>query len=393
MNLSAMAALFTTVGFSRARVLAETEEFYGRLPAEADIPALPLALWPLLKVFVPFGIQAKRRVVRQQRALPAYLAGEAAAAEALRAQISAVTAPAALAELWTTTLRPAFQHAAQMMQAGTSLYENLARSLRRALEKSVGVEDSNALLSGLNAGGPLASLGPVLGLWQVSQGQLSRADFAAQYGHRGAHELELSWPRPSEDPAWIDAQLASAAGVDVPALLAKQQAQHAAAWERYAARYPRQAPALRRQLAAAADGGRQREASRSALTRLAGVVRAYLLRAGALTGLGDEIFFLSLEEAAAHLRGEALGRTAASYIPARRATHARYSALPPYPALIRGRFDPVRWAADPHRRTDLFDAHARPATIAGRHYPHRFCRGSRHRRGPCARARLRRGRR
>ena len=43
-------------------------------------------------------------------------------------------------------------------------------------------------------------------------------------------------------------------------------------------------------------------------------------------------------------------------IPARRTTHARYCALPPYPALIRGRFDPFRWAADPRRRGDLFDA-------------------------------------
>ena len=50
----------------------------------------------------------------------------------------------------------------------------------------------------------LASLGLVLGLWQVSQGQLSRADFLVQYGHRGAHEFELSAPRPVEEPAWLD---------------------------------------------------------------------------------------------------------------------------------------------------------------------------------------------
>jgi len=40
----------------------------------------------------------------------------------------------------------------------------------------------------------------------------------------------------------------------------------------------------------------------------------------------------------------------------KRLPHARYSALPPYPALIRGRFDPFSWAADPQRRSDLFDA-------------------------------------
>ena len=49
-------------------------------------------------------------------------------------------------------------------------------------------------------------------------------------------------------------------------------------------------------------------------------------------------------------------------IPARRETHARYSALPPYPAIIRGRFDPFAWAADPRRRSDLYDAHASDST-------------------------------
>ena len=362
MNMSVMAALFTTLGFSQQRVLAEIEEFFGRLPAGLTIPAVPLALGPLLRTFLPFAIKAKRRVVAQQKRLPEYLASEAATAAALKERIAAVGDRAALADLWTSAIEAAYRHAAQMMQAGTSQYENTARALRRELEKAVGTEDTFALLSGLSTGGALASLGPVLGLWQVRQGQLSREAFAAQYGHRGAHEFELSYPRPSEDAAWMETLLAAAADVDVPALLAKQQAQHAAAWDRYAARYPQRAAAMRRKLDEAAAAGRNREAARSALTRLAGVVRAYLLRAGALTGLGDDIFFLSLSETVAYLRGEAAGRQAAGYIPARRATHAKYSALPAYPALIRGRFDPVRWAADPQRRPDLFDAAARPAT-------------------------------
>jgi len=44
-----------------------------------------------------------------------------------------------------------------------------------------------------------------------------------------------------------------------------------------------------------------------------------------------------------------------SAVPGRRATYETYCALPPYPALIRGRFDPVRWAADPNRRADYYD--------------------------------------
>jgi pyruvate,water dikinase len=47
-------------------------------------------------------------------------------------------------------------------------------------------------------------------------------------------------------------------------------------------------------------------------------------------------------------------------VPARRAAYDRYRALPPYPTLIRGRFDPEAWAADPDRRSDVHDASAAP---------------------------------
>jgi pyruvate,water dikinase len=36
--------------------------------------------------------------------------------------------------------------------------------------------------------------------------------------------------------------------------------------------------------------------------------------------------------------------------------YQRYCGLPPYPALIYGRFDPFQWAGDPNRRSDFYDA-------------------------------------
>jgi pyruvate,water dikinase len=72
-----------------------------------------------------------------------------------------------------------------------------------------------------------------------------------------------------------------------------------------------------------------------------------------VAGLGDGIFFLSLDEMVALLKGD---KATAARIPARRETYQRYCALPPYPTLIVGHFDPIQWAADPNRRGDLFDA-------------------------------------
>jgi pyruvate,water dikinase len=78
-----------------------------------------------------------------------------------------------------------------------------------------------------------------------------------------------------------------------------------------------------------------------------------------LTGLGDGVFFLYLDELLDLLSGQ---DTATEHIAARQETHARYKALPPYPTVIRGHFDPFHWAADPNRRSDIYDAHPSPPT-------------------------------
>lgn len=50
--------------------------------------------------------------------------------------------------------------------------------------------------------------------------------------------------------------------------------------------------------------------------------------------------------------------------------YQRYCALPPYPVIIYGRFDPFKWAADPNQRSDFYDARqvsaaTEPAKIKG----------------------------
>jgi pyruvate,water dikinase len=143
--------------------------------------------------------------------------------------------------------------------------------------------------------------------------------------------------------------------VDVDALLEKRRAEFDAAWQRFAERYPRKTKKMRRRIDQVGPANRLREAVRSEITRFYGVIRAWALRVGEMTGLGDDVFFLYLDELLDLRVGD---DTATKYIPARKETHARYCALPPYPMIIRGRFDPFQWAADPDRRNDVYDAYA-----------------------------------
>jgi pyruvate,water dikinase len=143
-------------------------------------------------------------------------------------------------------------------------------------------------------------------------------------------------------------------------MLAQQREAFASAWVRFEARYPTKASAIRRQIESAAHWARMRELARSEYVRDRWLIRAFALRAGELTGLGDSVFFLTLDGLLDLLRGDqALLRS----IPSQQARYQRFKALPAYPSMIVGQFDPFEWTADPNRRTDLFDARANAGLV------------------------------
>jgi pyruvate,water dikinase len=357
-NLSLIASAMGAVGMSRERINRESEEFFGNLPEDIEVPIIPFSRPAVLRRFLPFAVRTMRRRLRNLKELTTFTAGMPEQVEWLYEKIQGAESPADLAQLWRARFEPLLRRAYQMMQAGTSQYENAYRPLHHKLVAQVGEENANLLLSGVSLEGErLASLGPLFGLWQVAEGELSREAYLRQYGHRGEHEFEVSWPRPAEDPAWLDQQLATLAGMDVPALLSRREAAKRAAWEQYRQQFPKEAARREQQIQKTAACARKREAIRSEVTRLLGAARHFAIQAGRLSGLGEDSFFLSLEELLAVLEGqELIGAEFQAEIAARRRANQDFSALPPYPALIKGRFDPAAWAAAPDRRTDLYDA-------------------------------------
>jgi pyruvate,water dikinase len=232
-----------------------------------------------------------------------------------------------------------------------------ATRLKLDLAALVGEMEANTLLSNLSGeSGDLESLGPLVGLAKVKDGTLSREEYMQQYGHRGPHEVELSATGSDEDPDWLDRRLTdfTSSFADLNALLAKQRAECSTAWQRFEARFPEKTESFQRRLAAVAEAAKNREAVRSESTRLSRfVIRPFLLQVGRMTGIGDDVFFLTMDETVALLSGD---RQSISAIPARREMYRRTCALPTYPAIIYGRFDPFMWAADPNRRSDFYDA-------------------------------------
>ncbi|MFI7108892.1 PEP/pyruvate-binding domain-containing protein [Nonomuraea sp. NPDC050227] len=353
MNLSVVHSIAAALGM-RSR-LGAVEQVFGRLPAGLEVPLVRLSRWEIVRRVLPMAVTLQRRVRRNIKELPAFLATSRQRCEELRERVAATSSGPELADLWTSAIEPHLVTSSRMLEAAGRQGGATLVWTRDRLRRLMGEADAEAMLTGVNADGELASLGPVLGLGRLARGEISREEFALAYGHRGPHEFEVSRPRPGEDPAWIDAQLAGLrdlrAGTE--ALLARQEKARQEAWARFAARYPgkeaRMSARVRRWNAVVRD----RESARSENIRAFWVLRAFVVRAGELTGHGDDLFHLYLEEILDVLRGDA---SALARVPVRRATHDRYAALPPYPTVIVGRFDPVRWAADPGRRADVFDA-------------------------------------
>src|ERR1700733_8653326 len=366
-NVSVSMSLEALIGISSRRFVALFGPVLGRLPPLGEIPRARLPRWKASRLMVPATFAMVRRVNANAKRLPQFLADSPARCDRLRAEIEKTGDAAALAGLWTAKVRPLLVEAADMLAAGSSADGITLVSAPGKLAALVGEADAALLLSGQQAedGTSLASLGPVVGLARLARGEIDRDAFVRDYGHRGAHEVDLSIPRPAEDPGWVDDQLAALGGADhdaardADALLATQQAARAAAWERLARSDPRKATAARKLITRWAPAARGREAARSELVRSVWVARTWVLRAGELTGHGDDLFFLELPEVYGLLGGE---RALLDQVPGRRAVFEAYRALPPYPALIRGRFDPARWAADPHRRVDYYDERAAQTT-------------------------------
>lgn len=356
LNISIFATLFYGIGRSRQDLLDYMEgTLYMRLPEDMAIPRVPVSRGTLLRGLL-YALQVQWRQRRGLQKTPAYLATNKAWFERTRSLLQAQRTPAGLYDLWHAKMRDHVKQGVWCVLGSVDHSTAYMLQLRRRLAETAGPADANILIANVgDQGTPLDSVGPVLELASVAQGELSRTAYLEKYGHRGAQEFELSVPRPAEDPQWLEQELQriAQAPVDVAGLLARQRQAFAAAWQRLQARSPQAARRFRPQIAESARRAQLREATRSAYVRDRWSIRLFALRAGELTGLNRQVFFLTLPELLALLAGNSSVTRA---IDSRMGAYQRYKALPPYPAVIRGPFDPFAWAANPHRPTAIFDA-------------------------------------
>jgi pyruvate,water dikinase len=352
-NISRRLSILAAFGIDMNRGARMMGDVLGQFPPGEDIPVTPFSRKKVVKEVVPRIARMVRKLLSAYAGLTRYLRETPGWCERMRKRILQMETAQQLASLGRDELIPYNVKALFSLLAGAGKTV-LAAKVKKELVELVGLEDANALLSNLRGEAELASLGPVTGIAKVRNGNMSREEYLLQYGHRGPHEFELSIPHPAEDEGWLVAQLADTDhATDVETLLSKQQAKYDEAWAKFRERYPSKAKRMARRIAQVGEAARLRETVRSEFIRVLRLNRTFALRGGELTDIGEDVFFLYQDELPKLLAGD---RTPLEHIPPRKQTYERYQAFPPFPSVIRGRFDPVQWAQDPNRRLDYYDA-------------------------------------
>ena len=356
-RLSAVFALYGKSEFAM-KILGE---IFGQLPENLNIPNYPFSRMSLIKLLLPrikhYAVNFTRAIVN----MPEHLRKTPEWCRRTEKQINAIYTKEELLSLWKQELEPYNIKAWWGLLAGGTKAA-LALSLNKDLTEMIGVEEANTLLSNLRGNSELASLGPVLGISKVFKGEMRREEYIKQNGHRGPHEFELSIPDPSEDVNWLEKQIDEykKSNTDVEELLKKQYSKYEATWERFQEGFPRKVKWLEKQLSKASVGARIREEARSEFVRVFRLNRSFALKASEITGIGKEdVFFLYIDDILSLLSGD---QSAVKHIPARKKNYEKYKSLPPFPSVIRGRFNPFEWVNDPNKRMDYYDS-TMPITI------------------------------
>lgn len=195
MNLSVTVSVARALGMGSR--LSAVEQVFGKIPPGLDVPMVRVSRWKIIKAVLPMALRIRKRVAANLKGMPGFLATARRRNEELRARIDAVESPAELARLWERELLPYFVTACRMLEAAGRQGGATLVWTRDRLRRMAGELDAEAMLTGVNADGELASMGPIMGLDRLARGEITRDEFARAYGHRARTSSRSPLPAPA----------------------------------------------------------------------------------------------------------------------------------------------------------------------------------------------------
>ena len=350
MNISVMCSLMMSFGKSREKAYETVRDLVGEIPEGIEIPVSPFDKKAFMKQMRSI-LFPKNKSTLSKKEKHEMVQNLDKISLSLIEEIRRINSSSELMAYWDNVLVKNLNDglASIMAESGMSLVPLFGT--RKKIAKIAGDDLAGRLCTGCV--GILDCMKPMLLLEDVASGAMTRAEYIRICGHRCADEMELMAPRPYEDPAFPDALLRDMkeSSANLHLMQEKQQQSYEEAVAEFKQTYPSKAKWLDKEIAKFVHANEFREDIRSKGVRIFCVFREYILKAGELNGLGDDIFMLSYEEMFSLLKGD---KTSLQYIPARKQSFARYNSYPGFPNLVVGRFDPDEWMADPDRRYDVY---------------------------------------
>lgn len=350
MNISVMCSAIVAFGSSEEKAFESIKDLVGNIPEGTKVPLSPFDKKGFLKqlkgLFFPKEKTklTKKEKIEMVRDMPDIC-------RRTIEEIHKISDNDSLFSLWEKKFIPDLKNcfAAILGTCGTSMVPLF--SSRKKITKIAGSDMANRLLGG--SLGVIDCMKPLLLLEDVIEGRITREEYIRSCGQRSVNEMELMAPRPYEDPSFPDNVIEEhkRSGADLHGMLEKQQELFEKALDEFRSLYPSKSRWIDREISRFARANEFREDIRSKGVWLFSAFREFILRAGKINGLDDDIFFLTFSELFALLKGDF---SATAFIPERKKTYNRYLEYPAFPNVILGRFDPDSWTEDPARRCDFF---------------------------------------
>ena len=356
-NGSVMVSAMKSFRYSDDRIRDIFSEALGVIPPEVIIPTFHVSYGTILTKIIPDELKWQLKVRRLKKKISTFLENFKGNCQDIRIKIEEQSDKAELAHLWMNEIKPLYHEAIWMMKVANEVFYNPYNKLSIELGKIVGKEFSNILIQGVPKDiTKLESLGPLIGLREILEGRITQEEYLDRYGHRDPFENYIRYSRPAEEPEWLENQLKNYSPLDYDEILQNRIQEFEEATKKLQEEVkPKKVKKYLQKIQTLLKEMHIREDIRSELTRSIWMIRFFYLQAGKLSGLGSDVFLLTIEELLEILLGT--DTSALAYLNSRKEFYQKLEALPPYPSLINGRFDPFEWNADPNHRSDLFDSH------------------------------------
>ena len=340
-NISGVCSVLASFGISKEKAFSMVSDIAGLIPDCTDIPLFPYDKKILLKkIGKIITHSSKKKKLKLHGNTPDII--NRIGMDIIE-EIHNITLPQELYTFWDSRCVPYMTSALSAIITGLSIKPLL--STHKKLKSVCGAQLANRLISCRNSDDAPESLGMLLAMEDVINGKMTKEDYTTRYGHRHANEMELSMPYPYENPDFPDNVIREykKSGVDVLQMKIAREKLSREAEEEFLCKYPKKARWLKNLLDKYSVAVCGRESIRSSALRLFCVIREYLLKAGELTGLGDDIFMLYIDETRELLLGK---NGIINKINERKKIYTEQLAMPNFPSIILGRFVPKEYMAN-----------------------------------------------